>query len=240
LTGARSSGSWSWLTVGMTIVIVLVFQQFADVFATIPAVLLYQAHSGQQLLGGDGGTHAIAGLITALTGMVSAFVLLPFVWLVARSREPKVLRFLGYVRCRPRVCAIWVAGGALLFIAALGGGEVARDVPPTISSEHLRSTAVWPWLLLVSVGAVFPLLEETIYRGFLVGALQRMDWVRVPIVIASAFAWTLAHGQYGGYDMIVLFCLGLTLAAARVRTDSIVPPLLIHSAWNVAVFMNSA
>ena len=66
-----------------------------------------------------------------------------------------------------------------------------------------------------------------------------MGWMRVPIVIASSLAWTLAHGQYAGYDIIVLFCLGLTLAAARVQTGSTIPPLLVHSAWNAAVFINS-
>ena len=68
------------------------------------------------------------------------------------------------------------------------------------------------------------LVEEFAYRGVVLGALKKYD-VRLAIV-GSAFLFGMLHGNLA--QIPFAFVVGLVLAYVRVKTDSMLPNILIH------------
>lgn len=125
--------------------------------------------------------------------------------------------------------ALVIAQVPLLYLAAIGqtvwqsGGSAHLAV-----GAALRSSSATGWLVLATV-LVAPLIEETLYRGYLVGAL--IDRVPAPVTIAiSALLFVTLHAEAA--NLVAALCLGIATALCAVRTRSIVPGLIIHVASN--------
>lgn len=74
-----------------------------------------------------------------------------------------------------------------------------------------------------------PLVEEVLYRGYLLGGLV----VRMPPAVAvavSAVLFVTLHAEAS--NLIAALCLGVGTAVAAVRTQSVVPGLVVHVANN--------
>lgn len=123
---------------------------------------------------------------------------------------------------------------------AFGLGAIATAITATVLGVDPSGVAsdggIGPvWILLfVLNGAVFaPLVEETLFRGLLLGYLLDRD---VPTVLAGgavAVAFGLLH-YYAGVPRIAgATVLGVVLVAARLRYDSLSVPVGIHAVNNL-------
>jgi hypothetical protein len=103
-------------------------------------------------------------------------------------------------------------------------------VLPLIKSED--PVAVGSLLAVTSVFA--PLLEETVFRGFLLASLTK--WLPAPgAVVFSSFIFGLAH--LAPRDFPELVALGCVLGFSYVRTRNLLVPMFIHSCWNSGVLV---
>ena len=117
------------------------------------------------------------------------------------------------------------AAGALLLVGA--------DAAPDAS----------PHLLLILAGIVMAAAaEEITFRGAVFSVLAPRG--ELIAVLGSATIFGLAHmiavvggvaPAAAGSQAIGAFGFGLVLAVVRLRTGSLVGPVLIHIAWNIAV-----
>ena len=86
--------------------------------------------------------------------------------------------------------------------------------------------------LLTVTGVLAPILEETVFRGFLLTSLTR--WMpplaAIPI---SSFFFALAH--LSPRDFPVLFSIGCLLGIVYVRSTNLLTPIIVHGAWNSTV-----
>lgn len=83
-------------------------------------------------------------------------------------------------------------------------------------------------LSFLAIAVAAPLAEELTYRGlgfFL--HLQFGVWIAI---VVTGLAFALSHGIVVGIP--VFFVIGAGLAYLRHRTNSIVPPILVHMAFN--------
>ena len=144
---------------------------------------------------------------------------------------------------KPDGWAVWgVLGIALsplvVFLAAsLFEAVGIKDDP----SARGTADAVSQLLVLdpVTFGALFsttavlaPLLEETVFRGFLLPSLSRV--VPTPVaVVLSAIAFGLVH--FSPRDAPQLTALGVLMGFAYVRSKNLLTPMMIHGTWNGAV-----
>ena len=55
----------------------------------------------------------------------------------------------------------------------------------------------------------------------------------VGATVATALLWAALHFQYDVYGVTSIFVGGLLLGAARIRTKSILMPMIMHVAMNV-------
>lgn len=89
------------------------------------------------------------------------------------------------------------------------------------------------WLSLGYICVLGPILEELIFRGFILKALQRHG-VSFAILF-SAVLFTLFHQNL--VQFFVPFLLGIFLALLAVRSGSIIPSILAHIANNTIAML---
>lgn len=93
--------------------------------------------------------------------------------------------------------------------------------------------ALVTYFRLFAVTAVLaPLLEESVFRGFLLPSLSKLMPVPLAIVLSSA-AFAAAHLSVR--DAPVLFTLGCLLGCVYVRSRALASPMLVHGLWNGTV-----
>ena len=103
-----------------------------------------------------------------------------------------------------------------------------------------------PLPILVLAFTFAPLGEEMFFRGFLFRKVSDFFWARLegtPSWIIGAFLssllFSLMHASYGSIaELAVAFAVGFALCVGVKKTNSLVPAVLAHAAFNfVSVFM---
>lgn len=103
-------------------------------------------------------------------------------------------------------------------------------VMPLIQSDDSGT-----FVAVLAVTSVFaPLLEEVVFRGFLLASLTK--WLPTPgAVLFSSVLFALAH--LAPRDFVELVVLGMVLGFSYARTRNLLTPMLIHSLWNSGVLV---
>ena len=106
---------------------------------------------------------------------------------------------------------------------------------PIVHSSMIQmyESSVLPSLLIFAVVVCAPIIEECFFRGFLFKGLMHSAIGSAGAILVTALLWSVIHMQYEWYGIIVIFLGGLLLGIARVRTGSILAPLLMHCAMNI-------
>ena len=81
------------------------------------------------------------------------------------------------------------------------------------------------WQAIVGNALLIPFLEEVVFRGLIFGRLRRAMPALVAAIITS-----VVFGLMHGYPILMLwaFCFSMIICYARVKTDSILPGIIIH------------
>ena len=108
------------------------------------------------------------------------------------------------------------------------GGQGTADGVARIISLDIFSYAS----LFTTTAVLAPILEETVFRGFLLTSLSK--YMPTPAaVVVSSFAFGAAH--LSQRDLPQLVALGTLLGFSYVRSRNLATPMLIHGAWNGTV-----
>ncbi|KAK8941538.1 hypothetical protein KSP40_PGU008664 [Platanthera guangdongensis] len=98
----------------------------------------------------------------------------------------------------------------------------------------IGSSTISTGCLVVITGILAPLVEETVFRGFLMVSLTK--WFPTPVsVILSAAVFALAHLTPGEFPQ--LFVLGVALGFSYAQTRNLLTPITIHALWNSGVIL---
>jgi len=95
------------------------------------------------------------------------------------------------------------------------------------------STAYIVPLLWLAFIVIAPISEEIFFRGFLFKGIEHSVLGPAGAVFITALLWSIMHIQYNVYGIISLFIGGLILGVARVRSNSIYPPIVMHILQNI-------
>jgi membrane protease YdiL (CAAX protease family) len=109
---------------------------------------------------------------------------------------------------------------------------------------HIKATEI---VSILSSGFFFPLLEETIFRGYIYNSFfsDKIGWKRriLGFIVFSA-VFSLSHltkipHMSDILYLVILFLLSMLCFASRyfARTDKIGLPLFIHGAYNLIVLL---
>lgn len=159
-----------------------------------------------------------------------------FTKLFTNKRGIKWQKFLKWKK--PKKNALWITPLALLvyLIVLIISMVVLQVLSPSLAGQEqevaktVSSSANWQLVLMVvSVGIITPIAEETLFRGLLLSLYsRRLKIITSIIIVATLFGF--AHGQVNvGIDT---FFFGLTLGFVTWQTESIYPAVLLHMLKN--------
>jgi uncharacterized protein len=95
-------------------------------------------------------------------------------------------------------------------------------------------------LLLMSMAVLLaPVLEETIFRGYIYPVIARSFGVNAGVVVTGTLFGLLHASQlWGGWAQIVLLVLvGIVFTYARARTHTVVASYVLHVSYNSCLFL---
>lgn len=121
-----------------------------------------------------------------------------------------------------------------LLLRALFGHDFAVQEALSLAEDHLRRE---DWLsfgsLVFAAVIVAPIVEETIFRGWIFGPL-RLRWGAVPAALVSSVIFGAVHYSLSAFLPLVL--LGCILCYLYQMTASLLPCMLLHAVFNAATF----
>ena len=128
-----------------------------------------------------------------------------------------------------------VIGAAASLTAALAGGATptGRGTADAVAGLLDVDPATVASLFIVTA-ILAPILEETVFRGFLLPSLTK--WMPVPAaVVVSAVAFAAAHLSAKDFPQLLAF--GLLLGFSYARTRNLLTTMVMHGAWNGSVLL---
>jgi membrane protease YdiL (CAAX protease family) len=177
-------------------------------------------------------------------GVWSGFVLLYFYTLVrVRTRTPfwramgwRGLRFAGQTTSASVLRCL--GGGAMLALIVTFAGKFFNEKGELPIEElfHSRATVI----LLMSFGIlVAPLVEETMFRGFLYPVVARRFGVGAGVIVTGVlFGAMHAQQLWGGWGQIsLLIGVGIVLTWVRARTGTVLASYFVHLGYNSLLFL---
>gem|GEM_PF-1750931 len=171
----------------------------------------------------------IAMIVSAITILVLIYF---FLKLTIRSG---VFSFLGFVRVRSKD-RIWLLYSIFILICGILLREYAANTSEILITVDSTTEKI---LVILGLGIFGPLLEEVMYRGYLLGKMDHIlaskhRWITI---IATAAIFAAFHFQYNIFELLYIFGIGAFLAIMRFKTGSIWFPIVFHVAGNLyAVF----
>lgn len=178
--------------------------------------------------GGKEPKNAIYHWTLAVGGFVQDGILLALVLAIAGfSAQLLALRRPPWRTAIPRMVAILV--GIYIFEGVYGGlvhlhneqGITPSHWQPAHAAAYVANAAViCTWI---------PFVEELTFRGVGVSLLRHFGtW---PAIVVVGVLFGLAHGLLVSLPILVVF--GCALAWLRIRTDSVVPGMIVHGLFNL-------
>ena len=144
---------------------------------------------------------------------------------------------------------IWSSSFSTRTLITLGAGLA---VAASLVSVFLKASAETPLekflnstgaiLLFVVLGVtVAPLMEEIVFRGFLFKVFSELGGFRLAVP-ATAVLFAVPHllqlaGNSGA--AITVFIVGAVLSVLRHRSNSVIPPIIVHTSYNATLFLLS-
>ncbi|XP_076928629.1 uncharacterized protein LOC143592639 [Bidens hawaiensis] len=127
---------------------------------------------------------------------------------------------------------ISLTGAAMSFI---NGEPPQRETDALVRLLPLIGSSGVSTAYLVGItGVLAPVLEENVFRGFLMVALTK--WLPTPIsILISAAVFSAAHLTPGEFPQ--LFILGTALGLSYAQTRNLLTPITIHALWNSGVIL---
>ena len=177
---------------------------------------------------------------TVSTGIIlGAFSAIIFLVLLIRFRKVDVKEHLMLYSFAFRDLLNWfvvLIGFTITF--ALVAWLISHETPDFMLK--IWSTRDNTLLLLFAIVIAAPVFEELLFRGFMFSGIQKSHLgTAAAIVISSAF-WAMIHTQYGSFELIAIFILGIVLAVSRIASGSIYVPILLHASNNLFAVLEMA
>lgn len=182
-------------------------------------------------------------LVSSGLAIFSELLYLITIYLWLRGRQTDInLKSLGWQLLSFRRAIFYTVMGAGWYVALTFAvnilikvifPELDLDQKQEIGIQHLQSTTEFI-VAYISLAIVPPIVEETLFRGFLFRGLRR-SWSFLPSALLVSILFGLVHGQLN--VAIDTFCLSLVLCFVVEQTDSLIPVVLIHAFKNNLAFI---
>ncbi|MGD9162021.1 MAG: type II CAAX endopeptidase family protein, partial [Desulfobacteraceae bacterium] len=180
--------------------------------------------------------------LSILSNIVFIFFIVYFIKVKGNGN---VLKYLHIEKTRNIVLesiVIPVIGGLLFavmgFIITSSFFSSVSSTSP-MSDALLQGTTAGKAVFILFAIIVAPLLEEIIFRGYFFTAISRIKGKHFAIAfVATLFAFLHVDQNWGDFIAVVLiFLFGLYLTLLRYFTKSLIPSIVSHYVYNIAIIL---
>jgi len=228
---------WGWLEVALLVILGVIGSVVVTWGAAEIAVRFFGVNSNEVF----GTTMSTAKSVVVLVSQAvldAGAILYLYMMLQARTDAP-FWQTIGWREMRPGAGKIrdsalqFLAGGAVLAVVITFAGGFLNS-KETLPIEELLKARVSIVLFGILGVLVAPLVEETIFRGFLYPVIARRLGIAAGIAITgSLFGLMHAAQLWGGWGQIALLILvGVVLTWVRARTGTVAASYFVHLGYN--------
>ena len=126
----------------------------------------------------------------------------------------------------------WIAIMVLVFVAMESVNILLERETPEFMSKVYGSSSN-KFLLWIAVAVAAPFFEEFLFRGFLLEGLRHTRMGVVGAILLTSAGWAIIHMQYGWFEIITIFLIGIIFAIAQLKTKSLYVPIAMHMFMNL-------
>ena len=229
---------WGWVDLAWFLLIG-VLGVLAVVLLMAVGLSLFRMHPGYQE------SVAEKSILVVITQALLWLVLLGYLFVLVRVRfEAPFWRTLGWrpwqTRAIPRRIAYFglILGGLSLSLLVQLASTAFQNKAKLPIQEYFQDPRSALLLMIMSV-LLAPLVEETIFRGYIYPVLARSFGVGAGVVITGTLFGLLHAPQlWGGWAQILLLIgVGIIFTAARAVSHSVVASYLLHVSYNSFLFI---
>lgn len=124
----------------------------------------------------------------------------------------------------------------LILIIQFAIPALLAEEPEYVSNYNFTPPLISFIFIQFSYIVMAPVYEEIAIRGGLFGSLNIFFRAKLPAAILSSLIFSFLHTQYSGYKpFMILFFVSLTLTAARIRSNGLLLPVMLHVLMNCIV-----
>lgn len=173
-------------------------------------------------------------LLLSMSVIGSALIVVPLVFTIAKLKRGSVLKEYFDLRAYSWK-TFWHWMRVLLLIVIAEGFYI--DLMGLEQTPSFMLNIEFPnrfsiYLLMFSVMVVAPLIEEVVFRGFLLKGFSKTFMGAGGAVVVTSFLWAIIHLQYEFAYVVVIFMIGLVFGYARIKTKSLFVPMTMHMVMN--------
>lgn len=181
------------------------------------------------------------GTVVSLSIIISCVLLVALTILIIRLRGGNSRQYLALTPF-PFSVGIGMLGLLLIFMIGSQALTYSLDKTPLVFVDPLYHSVSSVWLLVFAMVIVAPLYEELVFRGLLWSAIAEAftasssSEYRGAIIasILTSFIFAVIHVQYGIYEISTIVVLALIFCYARIKSGSLLLPILLHMINNGA------
>lgn len=222
-----------WPTIGFSCIIITVFL-FVSVITTIGTVVAFKFVKPQLDLMTFAKGLDSNGLFLSFVSFVVAPLVIGLSVLFAKIRRNiTVKEYLSLNRISWLQLVKWSL--ILLLFTACSDAFTSALGRPVVSDFMVKAykTAYFPPLLWLAFIIMSPLYEEILFRGFMFKGIESSKLGSIGALLITSLAWSMLHIQYDILIIGTIFTGGLLLGWARLKTNSIYVPIVMHALQNL-------
>jgi membrane protease YdiL (CAAX protease family) len=234
----REPRPFHWLDLGIVAIFYLVVGAVLAKLALMAAASI--SHTPEGALKDLPPTYVAA---VAISQALLSLAVLGFLWLLVRSRGTEPFwPSLGWKKFSSAIphgalAVRFVLGGAALALAIQAASALVGERSSVPLEDFFRDRP--SVLMMTALGVlVAPLIEETLFRGFLYPIVARSFGVPIGILVTGTL-FGLAHSLQlaGAWKQVALVTVvGIVLTYIRARTGTVLASFLVHLGYNSFLF----
>lgn len=175
------------------------------------------------------------GTVVSISIMIGCLLLVAISALVIRMRGGNLKQYLALTPFSLAV-GMGMIGLLLLFMIGSQALTYVLNKSPLAFVDPLYQSVSSVWLLIFAMVIVAPIYEELIFRGLLWSAIAEQfaassDTEHRGAMVASlvtSLIFAVIHLQYGLYEISTIVVLALLFCYARIKSGSLILPILLH------------
>ena len=239
-----------WATLALTVLVFIIFSILQSLFL-VGYMLVAEGVSISDVLQSDStvslesllANYALNGDAISVSQIPAAIIGIALVILFVLLRKNTVHKTTGikdYLDLyMPKLKHLFLYLGLMILAMMLMEAiNVWLDRPtPEFMTKVYSSTNNLP-LLWIAVGISAPFFEEILFRGFFFEGLRNSTFGTLGAILLTSACWAIIHMQYGWFEIISIFFIGILLAIAKLKTKSLYVPIAMHMLMNLAASLS--